>query len=203
MNGASRWLEANAVLEKPNRKAAAMTLRMTLLQTVVDRVARYFARPPGLVLFAIIFSLSACKPNAEEQRKRDLAALPQGGSLPGQLQAEAAARLGDADTITFEKLKAALEKDGVMLGPTRQVVARNQLAIFCAAADSNDGLIVTVCEYPSPEQAKRGEIEANLVADKIAGHSSKVRKKSVLHLVHRSDTPDAQVAKVFAAFERL
>lgn len=143
-------------------------------------------------------------PTPEQVRAADLAALPQsGGSMAGQMAAELAARVKDAETITFEQLKEALVKDGEGFGPDRQLMARAELAIYCARGDTLDGMILTVCEYPSAGQAERGEKEANLVQAKIAGHSSKHRKKSVLHVVAQSTTPTEKVAHVFEVFERL
>ena len=136
------------------------------------------------------------------QREEDLARLPQGaGSLEAQLAAEAAARPQGVPSL--ERLIAGLTDAGVSLGAPHQVMGQKQLATYCATADSLDGLIVTVCEYPSDEQAKRGEVEANVIASKIAGHQSRVRGKSVLHVVARSDTPQENVAKVLSTFDAL
>ena len=82
-------------------------------------------------------------------------------------------------------------------------MAKKQLALYCASADSVDGMLITVCEYPSAETAVEGEREANIMASQLAGHTSRVRKKSVLHLVRRSTTPDATVEKVFTTFDAL
>jgi hypothetical protein len=136
------------------------------------------------------------------QRQADLAALPRsGGSLPDQLAAEAAAR--PKDTPTLEQVMDASQRAGVAFTTPRQLWGVKQLAIYCAAVDSADGMIVTVCEYPTAEQAARGEKEANLVQGRLPRHQSRVRRKSVLHLVPRSDTPDATVTAVLAAFESL
>jgi hypothetical protein len=156
------------------------------------------------VFFAICF-LPACKrtetPDPAAQKAKDLAALPRAESLDGLLVAESRARLQDSDTVTLELVAQALKAQGIELGPSRQLMARTQLALYCARADSPTGLDVTVCEYPSAEQAQRGEQEGNAVMNKVAGHSSRVRGKSVLHVVRRSDTPDADVEKVYAAFQ--
>src|SRR5437016_396992 len=143
MNGASRWLEASAEVENVTTKATAMTLRMTLLQRLIGGAGTYFVSAPLRVFFVIFFLHAGCKPNAKEQRERDLAALPHGGSLADQLQVEAAARAKDADTLTLEALKAALEKDGVTFAPVRQLMGRNQLALYCGSADASGGMIVT------------------------------------------------------------
>ena len=151
-----------------------------------------------------IVGMSACKcaePNPAAQRTEDLAKLPQGsGSLQDQLAAEAAGR--PTGTPTLEALAAAV-KETVSFGVPRQVYGQKMLASYCASADSLDGMLVTICEYPSPEQAKRGETESNLLFSKLAGHQSRVSKKSVLHLVARSDTPPEHVAKVLSTFEGL
>ena len=151
-----------------------------------------------------IAGFGGCKcaePNPAAQRTEDLAKLPQGsGSLQDQLAAEAAGR--PAGTPTLEALTAAV-KETVSLGAPRQVYGQKMLASYCASADSLDGMLVTICEYPSPEQAKRGETESNLLFSKLAGHQSRVSKKSVLHLVARSDTPPEHVAKVLSTFEGL
>jgi hypothetical protein len=133
----------------------------------------------------------------DAQRQADLDALPKsGGSLPDQLAAEAAAR--PKDTATLEGVMAG---SGVAFRAPRQLWGVKQLAIYCASADTNDGMIVSVCEYPTPEQAARGEKEANLVQGQLPLHQSKVHKKSVLHVVPRSDTPPETLKKVLDAFE--
>ncbi|MFT3713605.1 MAG: hypothetical protein QM817_38600 [Archangium sp.] len=133
----------------------------------------------------------------DAQRQADLDALPKaGGSLPDQLAAEAAAR--PAGTPTLEKV---IEVSGVPFGAPRQLWGVKQLAIYCASADSADGMIVSVCEYPSEAQAGRGEKEANIIQSKLPLHQSRVHKKSVLHVVPRSDTPAESVKKVIDAFE--
>lgn len=130
------------------------------------------------------------------------AGLPQAATLEGQLAAESAARLHDADTPTIEGLQAALQSQGIEFGAPRQVLGRTQLALFCAMADGA-GMIITVCEYPNADAATNGEFEANKVASKMTGHTSRVHHKSVLHVVARSDTPKETVDKVYAAFDSL
>lgn len=149
---------------------------------------------------AVDKKVDVMNPPVDVQRQADLAALPQtGGSLVDQLAAEAAAR--PKDTGTLEAVMAAVAKDGVTFGPTRQAWAQKQLALYCASADSTDGVLVTVCEYPSAEQAGRGEKESNIVQGKLPMHQSVVRKKSVLHVVPRSDAPPETVKKILAAFD--
>lgn len=135
------------------------------------------------------------------QRELDLSRLPQaGGSLDDQLGAEAAAR--PSGTPSLELLTAALLPQGLSLGPPRQIYGRKHLATYCATAETT-GIIVTMCEYPTEEQAQRGERESNLMFDKMTGHRSKVRRQSVLHVVARSDVAAEQLGKIWAAFEAL
>lgn len=155
-----------------------------------------------------LVTLAGCKcadpkAKAEEQRQEDLARLPSGGgSLEDQLRAEAAARTGG--TATLEALIASLTNEGVGFTPPKQGFGKKLLAIFCATADTADGMmIVTVCEYPSPEQALRGQALSALVAAKVLGYQSRVSKKSVLTVVARSDAPPEQLAKVLSAFDAL
>jgi hypothetical protein len=171
--------------------------------------ARYSGRRALSVFFGICVAVAGCKRDApvtadtKEQHERDLAALPQAASVEGPLAAESSARLKDSETVTLEALTAALTAQGLSFGEARQLMARPQLALYCARADSTSGLDVTVCEYPSAGQAERGEKEGNAVLDKVAGHSSHRQKKSVLHLVTRSDAPATEWQKVVAAFEAL
>ena len=160
------------------------------------------------VLIAVTFLLACgCKcgdPKAEAEalRQADLASLPQSaGSLQDQLNAEAGGR--PTQTATLEGLIAALAKGGVTFTAPHQAYGKKLLASFCASADSTDGMIVTVCEYPSPEQAQRGQAEAKVIGALLAGWQSRVSKKSVLQLVARSDTPPEQVAKVLSTFDGL
>ena len=136
------------------------------------------------------------------QRQEDLARLPTGGgSLDDQLLAEASARPGD--TATLEALIASLTKEGVSFTAPKQGFGKKLLAVYCATADSNDGMIITVCEYPSPEQAKRGEAVAGVIGAQTSGYQSRVSKKSVLMVVARSDAPPEHVAKVLSTFDGL
>ena len=158
-------------------------------------------------LFLAFLSFAGCKcadpkANAEAQRQEDLARLPQGtGTLQDQLAAEAAGR--PPDTGTLEALVGGLAKDGVIFNAPRQVYGKKLLASYCASADSTSGMIVTVCEYPNAEQAKRGEVEAQVMGAQTAGYQSRVSKKSVLQVVARSDTPPEQLAKVLRIFDGL
>ncbi len=154
----------------------------------------------ALALSALLL-LGGCRCRSGESRDADLARLPQsGGSLGDQFAAEAAARPEGAPSL--EKLAAALAPAGLVLGPTRQVFGRKHLAVYCASADVG-GMTLTLCEYPSAEQAARGELESNLLFDKVSGHHSKVRRQSALHVVARSDASAEQLAAVWAAFEAL
>ncbi len=171
-------------------------------------VGRYAKQGVGLVfIFLLGVTLAGCKcsdpkEKAEEQRQEDLARLPSGGgTLEDQLFAEAKARTGD--TGSLDSLITSLTKEGVTFTAPKQGFGKKLLAIYCATADSTDGMIITVCEYPSPEQAKRGEAVAGLIGTKTAGFQSRVSKKSVLLVVARSDTPPEHVAKVLSTFDGL
>lgn len=151
-------------------------------------------------MIAAFLLLAGCK--CADQREQDLAKLPRAsGTLQDQLAAEAAAR--PPDTATLEALTASLTKEGITFNAARQGYGRKLLATYCASADSTNGMIVTICEYPSPEQAARGEAEAKVLGAQLAGFQSRVRKKSVLQVVARSDTPPEQVAKVLSIFDGL
>lgn len=126
---------------------------------------------------------------------------PQAGTLDAQLANEAAARVNDADTITIEEVIGSLADGGLAFTGMRQAMARKQLAIYCASADGPDGVVLSVCEYPSAEAALNGQREVDAFGSKVAGHVSRVRKKSVLHLIKKSTTPDTTVQQIFAAFD--
>jgi hypothetical protein len=157
--------------------------------------------------FLGLLTLSGCKcaepkPNPEQLKQEDLARLPNGsGSLADQFAAEAAARPGE--TATLEALIASLTKEGQSFSAPKQGLGKKLFAIYCASADSTDGMIVTVCEYPSNDQARRGEAEARVMGSAMGGYQSRVSKKSVLQLVARSDTPPEHVAKVISTFDGL
>lgn len=91
---------------------------------------------------------------------------------------------------------------GVKLTPTRQVFGRKHLATYCATAETT-GIVVIVCEYPSEEQAKRGELESNTMYNLMTGHVSKVHRNAVLHIVARTDAPAEQVATIQGVFRSL
>ena len=153
-----------------------------------------------------IYCLVGCRkdekpPPTAAPAKDFRAGLPQAGTLDAQLAAEAAARQADADTISIEKLIAGLSDAGIPVVGVHQLMGRNQLAIYCAMGDTTDGAVITVCEYPSTEAAVNGEKEANRMTSQVAGHSSHVRKKSVLHLIKKSTTPETTVQQILAAFE--
>ncbi len=140
-------------------------------------------------------------PAVNEQRNRDLAALrPPIGGIPEQLQAEADSRLKDGETITIEQV---VEASKVTFEPRGQVLGRTVLALFCGTATSPDGFTVTVCEFPTLEQATRGAAEIAAVRGKVSGWQSKAKKKSVLELVARSDAKQESIDAVLAAFDKL
>ena len=171
-----------------------------------DAAPYSYERACSVFLF-VVLSIAGCKcsepkPSADAVRQEDLARLPQAsGSMQDQLNVEAGGR--PTDTVTFEALSAALAKDGITFGASKQTYGKKLLAHYCATADSTDGMIVTVCEYPSADQAARGQTEGDTINKATAGHQSRLRKKSVLHLVARSDTPPEHVAKVLSTFEGL
>ena len=139
---------------------------------------------------------------AELQRAADLALLPQAaGDFTAQQAAEALARTND--TPSLEGVIAGATKNGVRFNAPHQIYGRKLLALYCATVDSLDGAIVTVCEYPSPDQAKRGETEMKIIGSTMPGFQSAVRKKSVLQLVTRSDTPPGTIEQIRAAFDSL
>ncbi|MBM4780868.1 MAG: hypothetical protein GQE15_24490 [Archangiaceae bacterium] len=140
-------------------------------------------------------------PVVNEQRNRDLAALrPPIGGIPEQLQAEADSRLRDSETITLEQV---VEASKVPFEAQQQVLGRTVLALYCGTATSPDGMMATVCEFPTLEQATRGAAEIAAVRGKVSGWQSKAKKKSVLELVVRSDAKKESVDAVLAAFDRL
>lgn len=161
----------------------------------------------GVGFFDGVF-FTACRASKSEDagssvggREADLARLPQaGGSLDDQLKAEAAARTPGSPSL--EKLIAVAMPQGVKLTATRQVFGRKHLATYCASGETT-GIVVIVCEYPDDAQAKRGEVESNVMFDQMNGHSSKVHKNAVLHVIARSDAPVEQVAKIQGAFRTL
>lgn len=140
-------------------------------------------------------------PGVDAVREADLSRLPQaGGSLDDQFKAEAAARMPDSPSI--DRLIPPLLAKGVKLVPTRQVFGRKHLATYCATAETT-GIVVIICEYPSEEQAARGELESNLMFNLMSGHVSKQHKNAVLHVVARSDAPVEQVAMIQGTFRTL
>lgn len=173
----------------------------------MNRIAPSTKATPWVVCtLAFFFSckapapVDAGAPSDAAQLEADLAALPHaGGSLVDQLAAEASART--PGTPTLEAVITAVTAQGVTFNAPRQAFAQKQYAVYCATADSTDGLVATVCEYPGEAQALRGEKAANVVQGQLARHQSMVRGRSVMHLVPRSDTPDDTVKKVLSAFE--
>lgn len=140
-------------------------------------------------------------PAVNEQRNQDLAALrPPIGGIPEQLQGEVDSRLKDAETVTIEQV---VEASKVPFESRQQVLGRTVLALFCGTATSPDGFTLTVCEYPTVDQASRGAAEIAAVRGKMSGWQSKAKKKSVLEVVARSDAKKESVDAVLAAFDRL
>lgn len=138
---------------------------------------------------------------AAEVRQRDLEALPVAvGGVMEQLGAEATARERSSETISLE---AVIARSGEAFGAPQQVLGRTTLARYCASAESAAGFRVTVCEYPSVEQAGRGASEAKLVRGSSSGWQGQTRKKSVLEVVSRSNAEPQRVARVVAAFREL
>ncbi len=117
-----------------------------------------------------------------------------------QLAAEAGSRSKDPETIAIETV---VTKSGVAFDAPQQVLGRTVLAKYCASARTNDGFLITVCEFPSVEQAVRGAAEVTAVRGKLSGWQSKQRKKSTLEVVARSDAKKESVDAVLAAFDTL
>lgn len=140
--------------------------------------------------------------SAEAQKTADLALLPSaGGSVEDQLAAEKAAR--PSGTPRLEDLTTALSKSGVTVTQSQQALGRKLLAIYCASAHLSDGLILTVCEYPTAAQAGRGKAELDAIARAMPMAQTRQHKQSVLQLVKRSDTPQADVDAALEAFDSL
>lgn len=166
------------------------------------------AAPYWIAVFSLsLWSACQCRNAAPatvdvaQQRNQDLAALPVAiGGLAEQLAAEEKARKPDADTI---RLEAVVERSGVAFGPAQQLLGRPTLAHYCAQARSTSGLAVTVCEYPSVDQARRGLEEAKLVRGKSDGWQGLHRKASVLEVIARSDAPKEHLTAVLQAFDAL
>ncbi len=161
----------------------------------------------SVLIFVAFLTVGGCKcadPKAEADalRARDLESLPHAsGSLQDQLAAEAAGR--PEGTATIEALQESLTRQGISFGGRRQGFAKKLLASYCGSVDSLDGMILTICEYPTPEQARRGQTETDIMGKVIAGYQSRVSKKSVLQLVARSTTAPENVAKVLSTFDAL
>jgi hypothetical protein len=117
-----------------------------------------------------------------------------------QLEAERQHRPAQGITPTLEGVTAG---SGLPFDAPQQSLGRSVLALYCASADSSSGVRVTVCEYPGPEQAKRGFTEVTAVRGKMTGWQGTVRKQSTLELLVRPQATKEAVEAVRGAFERL
>ena len=122
--------------------------------------------------------------------------------LPVRLQAEAAARPGGA--LRAEELVAALEKRGVHVSRTRQVLASTVGASYCAMVMTEKGLGLALCEYPTPGDAELGLGRSHARFDHLApGRTLVVGGQSLLTISpHQGDAlaGEARVtAELFAS----
>lgn len=158
--------------------------------------------PIWIAVFLLTFGFGCrCQTpvDANEQRNRDLAVLPSvAGGIDEQLAAELAAR--PAGVVTLEQVMARAQQRGVRFGAPRQIIARSVRALYCSSVESADGLILTVCEYPSAEQCERGEADVKQVQQAVPNHQTRRTGQSLLQVLSRSDTKPETVAAVLEAF---
>jgi len=122
-------------------------------------------------------------------------------SLGERLAREAGAR--PAGAIPAETVAAALAAAGVPLGPIHQVLGRTIGARYCALVRTPAGVVVSICEFASDDEAARGLALSQRTFDRlISGRHLARNRGTVLTLTSGAPdgTRDAQVQRAAAAF---
>jgi hypothetical protein len=114
----------------------------------------------------------------------------------GRFEAEAAHR--PTGTPRAEDMFAAIEKKGIPLHNVQQFMGAPVGAKFCAGADTDKKVFLSVCEYADPKAATEGKAMSEKVFAAIA-RKLYVNKASLLTIRDDGKTPEtAEQQKVIA-----
>ena len=118
--------------------------------------------------------------------------------LNGRFQKEAASR--PTGTPRVEDVFAAIGKAGFTFDEQRQHLASPFLAAYCVGAKTQNDVALSVCEYTSAEEAKRGlESSSQMPIANRAIHLNVATTLTVRQGARSADS-DAAVKKIVAAF---
>ena len=158
------------------RKLALLSLTFTLLSAACHRPAPAPAPPPA-------------PPGVDPA----MSALP----LLERLAREASAR--PTGTLRAEEVLAALERGGLTLRKTQQVLASTVGAAYCTSSATSRGVAVAVCEYPAEAVARRGLEYSHRVFDRLIPDRRLLLNRKTMLTVTGADADAKRAADIFAA----
>lgn len=163
---------------------------------------REFPRHAAALAVALL-AVSSC---GREERPNDPAppvAPITARNLAERLDAEAASR--PFGTVTVEDVVAGLGAAGDPVTDERQVVASIVGARYCAILETRSGLLLSVCEFDSPQAAEAGVAVSRARFDRLVpGRRFELNGSTLLTVTPRqdgetSDDPSGSARELFAA----
>jgi hypothetical protein len=125
---------------------------------------------------------------------------PQVARLPLGARLEREAHSRPTGTPSVEAVMAALSRGGLSLAGQQQVLASTVLASYCTIAVTGKGAVLSVCEYPAEEAARRGLDFSHRTFDRIIpGRQLSLNHKTMLTVTGASADEARAAAAIFAA----
>jgi hypothetical protein len=125
--------------------------------------------------------------------------------IAGLFRSEANQRGSRTVGLRVEDVLAAFETAGVEVTNVRQHLAKPFGADYCAGADAGSGVVLSICEYRTPEAAAAGRSASQKSLASIPHRAVSVNGSTTLTLRERSATPESsRVARTLErAFENV
>jgi hypothetical protein len=126
-----------------------------------------------------------------------------GDSLAARMQQESASRA--TGTPTVEAVLAAFTKAGVSLHDVGQHLGSPIGAMFCNKANTDHGIIISVCEYESEQAAVAGNATSAKAFSMVPNRDLYVNKKTTLTLLQqpKSAASEAEAKNLMTIFMAL
>ncbi len=110
------------------------------------------------------------------------------------------------DTPRVEDVLASIEKAGLTIERTQQVLGTVIHAHYCKVAITKVGLSLSICEFDTEAAAKAGKLESETKLKAMPRRTLYLNKKTMLTLILPVDDPKIraerdQVQKLFAAMK--
>lgn len=166
-------------------------------------------QPHSVVSLLLLAALPACNRSSAsthaEPRREPVVATPTTppsavvakDDIAGLFRAESSARR--AEGVRVEDVLAAFKTTGVDVTNVRQHLAKPFGADYCAGADAGSDVVLSICEYRTPEAAAAGRAASQKGLASIPNRTVSVNGSTTLTLRERQAT--AQSDKVASALE--